>query len=126
MNLVSESTCIDEEPLREVFLQDSDSSADCAKACSTTVVDGPWLDHSFLDSRLRFRCTDNDLPMRTDSGGFTYMSDASMITTLNNASYRDYNFGIGAGEGDDWVDWDQTAEDGGDASDNTQILVYGR
>jgi hypothetical protein len=125
VDLISSSSCFEDEPLQQVFLQDSSSHADCAHSCGTLHLDGPWS-HGRGDSTLRFRCTDLDPPTRFDPSGFTYQSDASMITTLQSASYRDNNFGIGAGEADDWVDWDQTSDDGGDSGDNTQILVYGR
>ncbi len=56
----------------------------------------------------------------------TDCDDDAVNPTLNNGSYRDNDFGLGSGENSDWVDWDQTTGDGGDAGDTTQVLSYGR
>ena len=130
VDLVTKTGCIGDRPLIEIFQRNSESDGNCAYACSTDYVTSPWSGQSLQNSTsLRFRCMDND--GYSSSGGYTLgTDDNSMITTLNNGSYDDYNFGLGAGYGtassSNAVDWDKTTNDSGDDGSTTQILLLGR
>ena len=125
VGLVSDTSCLGSNTLLTIFQRDSEPDSDCAWSCSVATVASPWSGQSYQTSTLGFRCSDVDATYY-DTGGYLYRADNSFITTLNNASYRDYNFGLGSGENANWVDWDSTTADGGNGSDSTQVLVYGR
>ena len=130
VDVVTQTSCVGGSPLITVFQRDSEYDSNCAYSCAMDYVQSPWSGQSLQDSSsLRFRCTDND-GWTTANGYYLGSDDNSMITTLNNGSYHDYNFGLGAGYGSSGssqsVDWDATTSDAGDDSDTTQILLLGR
>ncbi len=127
VGVVTDTGCVDGDTFVSMFQTDAEYDSDCAHACSTATLASPWTGQYYQNSTLKFRCTDYEYYRNYDDGGYSWYQDQSMLTTLNNASYyRDYNFGLSAGEDNDWVDWDESTGDWGDDSDTTQVLVFGR
>ena len=65
----------------------------------------------------------------TSAHGFTVTNgDNSFVTTMSHdGGNRDYNFGLGAGEGgNNTCDWDNDTSDGSNSGDNALQLFYGR
>ena len=63
----------------------------------------------------------------TTANGFVMSNDDnSMITTLQNGSYIDYNFGLGAGYVGSFADYDASTDDYGNPSVTTPMLLLGR
>ena len=130
IGVVSNSGCIGSNTLLDIFQTDSENDANCAHSCGSATVSSPWSGQSYQDSTLRFRCTDFNGTLYYANGYIISTDDNSMITTMNNGSYYDYNFGLGAGYGaasaGQMADWDQTTSDSGDAGDTDQVLLLGR
>ncbi len=121
----SATSCVGGDTLLTVFQRSSEYDNDCAWSCGTVTRASYWA-QSMTDSTLRFRCMDND--GYTTKHGYTMATDDnSMITTLNNGSYHDYNFGLGAGYGSSGhVDFDYSTDDYGNSGYTTQVLLFGR
>ncbi len=126
VHVLTDTDCVGNQPLKDLFSRNSEDDADCAHECATVVQTGPWGGQDYQAPGLRFRCADYTEVL--DEGGYTLSSDDnSFITTLDNdTSYYDYNFGLGAGEYNNYADWDSTTSDYADRSDTTQVLLYGR
>ncbi|MBN2799961.1 MAG: hypothetical protein JXX28_12515, partial [Deltaproteobacteria bacterium] len=124
VGVVSTAGCLQDHPAVWAFQRHSEDDADCAMSCGTTVRTGDWA-QSYTDASLKFRCKDNDGD--TTVGGYIMGSDDnSMITTLNNGSNHDNNFGLGAGYNTASQDWDYSTDDYGNPGDSALMLVYGR
>lgn len=115
----SVASCFSSMTLLTLFRRNSTSTGTCAVSCATVTLAAPWSGQMYQDSTLRFRCCDDDGGcIATDPGGFRIdTDDNSFITTLNHATYNDYNFGLGAGYSSSYADFDSTTADSGDASD---------
>lgn len=125
VQVVSATDCVDGATLLSVMQTDSQDDSDCAQSCPTIVRAGDWANDSDQRDELAFRCDDGDGGNRVD--GFSFSDDDnSMITTLDNEDEEDSNFGLGAGEGGEYADWDNSTDDSADDGDRTQILLYGR
>jgi hypothetical protein len=118
------SGCLGGTTMLDTFQQDSEDDGDCAQACSTVTTASYWA-QSRTNSTLKFRCIDND-GWGSSSGYRTANDDNSMLTTLNNASYHDYNFGLGAGYSSSMVDFDYSTDDYGNPGYTSQVLLFGR
>ncbi|MBI4701523.1 MAG: hypothetical protein HY744_10245, partial [Deltaproteobacteria bacterium] len=122
----SAKSCLNSITFRDLFRRNSEGDGNCAYECAVAAVAPPWSGQSMQVNALKFRCTDQD-PQTTMNGYTLGTSDNSFITTLDNANYRDYNFGFGAGEGPGTsVDFDGTTSDGSDGADKSLRLLYGR
>ena len=124
--VVSAANCLNNWTFRTLFRRNS-VDENCAHSCGTVHRSGNWQGQSRQDSTLRFRCRDRDGV--TTANGFTVTNgDNSFVTTMShNGGNRDYNFGLGAGEGgSNTCDWDNSVSDGSNSGDNTLQLFYGR
>jgi hypothetical protein len=121
----SSPSCVGSNTLRWLFRRDSSNSANCAWSCGTATVSSPW-NQSQTDSTLRFRCMDTNGGTTTANGFVMSNDDNSMITTLQNGSYIDYNFGLGAGYVGSFADYDASTDDYGNPSVTTPMLLLGR
>jgi hypothetical protein len=121
----SVSTCFASQTLLSLMSRNSTTATSCAVSCSTVAVGGSWTGQAFQDSRLRFRCCDDDGGcVARDPGGFTIdTDDNSFITTMNNAN-NDYNFGLGAGYTGSYADFDSSTDDNGTATDLTPRYLW--
>lgn len=119
------TNCLGDHSFAWAFDRDSASSFDCALECTTAVRAGAWNGQAVQTNGLRFRCSDDDGDIESNGHALS-VDDNSFMTTLNNLSH-DFSFGFGAGEGPgDYADFDATTAAGGDASDTTARLVFGR
>ena len=118
------TSCLGGTTLLSTYQQDSQYDSDCAQSCATVTTASYWS-QSRTNSTLKFRCDDND--GATTAHGYTIATDDnSMLTTLDNGSYHDYNFGLGAGYSGSMVDFDYQTDDYGNPGYTDQVLVFGR